>query len=53
MVILPHANEFNDLLVNIRGQRGKARIAVRPVSPQLGHFVEYRVLDEGVCGRKE
>ncbi|AYY58776.1 type II toxin-antitoxin system RelE/ParE family toxin [Burkholderia multivorans] len=46
------STEFNDWLANLRDQRGKARIAARLISAQLGNFGEYRVLDEGVCELK-
>ncbi|AJY18946.1 type II toxin-antitoxin system RelE/ParE family toxin [Burkholderia multivorans] len=52
MVTLLRSTEFNDWLANLRDQRGKARIAARLISAQLGNFGEYRVLDEGVCELK-
>ncbi|PRE66589.1 type II toxin-antitoxin system RelE/ParE family toxin [Burkholderia multivorans] len=52
MVTLLRSTEFNDWLANPRDQRGKARIAARLISAQLGNFGEYRVLDEGVCELK-
>ena len=52
MVTLQRSDEFNDWLANLRDQRGKARIAARLISAQLGNFGEYRVLDEGVCELK-
>ena len=52
MVTLQRSDEFNEWLANLRDQRGKARIAARLVSAQLGNFGEYRVLDEGVCELK-
>ncbi|KWH62446.1 MULTISPECIES: type II toxin-antitoxin system RelE/ParE family toxin [Burkholderia] len=52
MVTLQRSDEFNEWLANLRDQRGKARIAARLVSAQLGNFGEYRMLDEGVCELK-
>ncbi|HDR8910186.1 TPA: type II toxin-antitoxin system RelE/ParE family toxin [Burkholderia multivorans] len=52
MVTLLRSTEFNDWLANLRDQRGKARIAARLISAQLGNVGEYRVLDEGVCELK-
>nr|WP_308726953.1 type II toxin-antitoxin system RelE/ParE family toxin [Burkholderia multivorans] len=52
MVTLLRSTEFNDWLANLRDQRGKARIAARLISAQLGNFGEYPVLDEGVCELK-
>ncbi|MGS0893101.1 type II toxin-antitoxin system RelE/ParE family toxin [Burkholderia stagnalis] len=52
MVTLLRSTEFNDWLTGLRDQRGKARIAARLVSAQLGNFGEYRVLDAGVCEMK-
>lgn len=52
MVTLQRSDEFNEWLANLRDQRGKARIAARLISAQLGNFGEYRVLEEGVCELK-
>ncbi|WP_175953815.1 type II toxin-antitoxin system RelE/ParE family toxin [Burkholderia sp. BCC0405] len=52
MLTLQRSDEFDDWLANLRDQRGKARIAARLISAQLGNFGEYRVLDEGVCELK-
>ena len=52
MITLQRSDEFNEWLANLRDQRGKARIAARLVSAQLGNFGEYRMLDEGVCELK-
>ncbi|MBN3723351.1 type II toxin-antitoxin system RelE/ParE family toxin [Burkholderia sp. Ac-20379] len=52
MITLLRSNEFADWLSGLRDQRGKARIAARLISAQLGNFGEYRVLAEGVCEMK-
>jgi len=52
MITLRRSDEFNDWLANLHDQRGKARIAARLISAQLGNFGEYRVIDEGVCELK-
>ncbi len=52
MITLQRSDEFNEWLATLRDQRGKARIAARLISAQLGNFGEYRVLDEGVCELK-
>ncbi|WP_186081959.1 type II toxin-antitoxin system RelE/ParE family toxin [Burkholderia gladioli] len=46
MVTLLRSSEFTNWLSSLRDQRGKARIAARLISAQLGNFGEYRVIGE-------
>ncbi|WP_186250964.1 type II toxin-antitoxin system RelE/ParE family toxin [Burkholderia gladioli] len=48
MATLLRSSEFTNWLSSLRDQRGKARIAARLISAQLGNFGEYRVIGEGV-----
>ncbi|WP_186118121.1 type II toxin-antitoxin system RelE/ParE family toxin [Burkholderia gladioli] len=46
MVTLLRSSEFTNWLSSLRDQRGKARIAARLISAQLGNCGEYRMIGE-------